>query len=520
MTTKVMITFLIIGYFSPLLFAQDLSYWEEINYSSKDTLLTFYVDQQNNYLIGTKNEGIFISSNEGISWEQKNTGLGKNRIPDIISDKNNILYAISWTDGVFRSSNLGDNWIQINNGILTPFYGRPLKTGNNNDLYLSSRDWIFKSTDEGDSWENLTPNYPRYKRVFINLAINSEDNIFTWNWSGFPALFRFDSESQVWDSLLLNREYVSDITDIAINSLDEIFISTSKYGMFRSQNNGDTFDSLNINLDSISISSIIINDYDHIFAIFDSLEIYRSIDKSDSWVKIDSIDNYINFRKITIDKNGYLIGITLDKIFRSKEPVEVFKINTNITPDTIPIIDYFDTLKLNLAIWDEKYGNILSGVDVKILDSLTGQELFLQSDSSGNCIYESIVPENIDSGLYTIKFISSKFAYRNDTIVFHVHVKHETISVEDKQLTKNINIYPNPNNGTFELRFNLVNNGFIFFIIRDILGNEVFRAKRQYLSSGFYSMQYDILKDFQSGLYFISLYDRNLIKTAPIRLIK
>ncbi|MHC2993211.1 hypothetical protein OB13_17090 [Pontibacter sp. HJ8] len=104
--------------------------------------------------------------------------------------------------------------------------------------------------------------------------------------------------------------------------------------------------------------------------------------------------------------------------------------------------------------------------------------------------------------------------------IFFVRAKVEDITVEEKQQLKatgapvemkskeelkveEINYYPNPNNGRFDISFTLKNKGTTVVRILDSKGNEVFVDTVEKLS-GEYSRQIDI-SPFGPGLYFLQV---------------
>jgi hypothetical protein len=110
--------------------------------------------------------GIFYSSNNGITWENRSEGLPTPYIFSIASNNNGDVFAGTFDGqifgadfgyGIFRSTNNGNSWENINNGMTSSWVNKIAV--NNNLIFVSAfnNDAIFVSGDNGSSWtESLT----------------------------------------------------------------------------------------------------------------------------------------------------------------------------------------------------------------------------------------------------------------------------------------------------------------------------------------------------------------------------
>ncbi len=119
----------------------------------------------NNILFSLSNHVLFVSTDNGYSWEIHNNqppiSVGK------ICQYENILYAIG--DTLYRSSDNGNNWEIIDNGINNI---RILDvTGFNDTLYAKSETKIFISIDNGLSWELMAENIWGHQILVNNTAV-------------------------------------------------------------------------------------------------------------------------------------------------------------------------------------------------------------------------------------------------------------------------------------------------------------------------------------------------------------
>jgi len=86
--------------------------WSSISVFNNATVRRIATNSNGYLFIAHNTAGIYFSSDNGNTWQQKNNGLTNLSVRDIyISSINNIYIATG--NGVFRSTNNGDNWTQI-----------------------------------------------------------------------------------------------------------------------------------------------------------------------------------------------------------------------------------------------------------------------------------------------------------------------------------------------------------------------------------------------------------------------
>ena len=92
--------------------------WQEINNGLNGaTINVLTVDQATNYIYaGASGAGLFLSTDNGISWTAKNNGLSDKSVRSLAISGTNIFAGTS-LGGVFLSNNNGDSWIAMNNGL-------------------------------------------------------------------------------------------------------------------------------------------------------------------------------------------------------------------------------------------------------------------------------------------------------------------------------------------------------------------------------------------------------------------
>jgi ligand-binding sensor domain-containing protein len=88
----------------------------QINYDFSNIVIECMVVNGSNIFIGTFGQGIFLSTNNGMTWRAMNNGLTDRNVLTIAASGDKI-FAGTWFDGVFLSTNNGETWKAINNGL-------------------------------------------------------------------------------------------------------------------------------------------------------------------------------------------------------------------------------------------------------------------------------------------------------------------------------------------------------------------------------------------------------------------
>ncbi len=125
--------------------------WLETNGPYGATVSALAVDGQVVFA-GTYN-GLYITSDNGISWTKPDSGIAATVSISTFAVDSDIVFAGTYNEGVFRSTNDGITWIQTNQG-LTDLRIMSLATIGNNVL-AGTNQGIFVSSNEGSNWTHV-----------------------------------------------------------------------------------------------------------------------------------------------------------------------------------------------------------------------------------------------------------------------------------------------------------------------------------------------------------------------------
>lgn len=96
--------------------------------------------------------GVYSSTNNGQTWSAVNYGIPPQTTIYSMVNYNGFIFGTSANGQVYRTTNNGASWILLNNGIPT-FYNFIYSIAKfNNNLLISCNDGIFISTNQGQSW--------------------------------------------------------------------------------------------------------------------------------------------------------------------------------------------------------------------------------------------------------------------------------------------------------------------------------------------------------------------------------
>jgi len=123
-------------------------------------------------------------------------------------------------------------------------------------------------------------------------------------------------KAQTWES---TGPYGGFVDCLIINSSDDIFAGTY-YGFFRSSDNGNSWNVININGATAGVNTFAINSADDIFAGYGG-GVLRSTDNGDNWTQVSNgLPLYTSIHALVISSTGYLFAGARDGgLFRSAD---------------------------------------------------------------------------------------------------------------------------------------------------------------------------------------------------------
>jgi photosystem II stability/assembly factor-like uncharacterized protein len=272
------------------------------------------MNSRGHLFVGTS-DGLFYTTNDGNNWLDPSNGLLQNNCYVAINSED-VIFAGGGA-GLYRSTDNGNSWtdISLNNIRFWEIAISPsnaiFATNNNNDNTI-----IYRSTDNGNNW--LTSQNFNIYRV-NSFLFHPKENIYIGTSDGVYVSYY----GEFWERIALKGEY---ITSLAINSDDDIFASS--YYIYRRGKNEPSFTKVGEFV--FDANYLVINSCNHIYA-GTRWGVFRSTDNGETWTEINSGLTNLSVKTMDIDSNGYIYAGTGAGIFRSVEPtVTVEQIESEI----------------------------------------------------------------------------------------------------------------------------------------------------------------------------------------------
>ena len=202
----------------------------------------------NNDIFAGTYKGVYISTDEGSTW--KATAVDTNGLPihedvhSLVIQNNNIF--ISTSEGVFLSTNNGADWISVNSGL--PYARLGI---NEKHVFASTGSKVLRSTTDGFDWIEITNGFP--EDIYISALAVTGDNIYAGTYNG---VYLSTNNGANWSNIGTGISYYN---PGAINSFafkDDIIFAGTSYGIFLSTNKGSSWIYNNIDDSSPKVTQI------------------------------------------------------------------------------------------------------------------------------------------------------------------------------------------------------------------------------------------------------------------------
>lgn len=365
--------------------------------------------------LGTSKEGrIYRSTDDGNNWTQVYSSPLAGLITNCFTSTANGSILAGTDVSVLKSTDNGDTW----NPTLTSQTVRQLLKAENGEMVAGTSTGIFKSIDNGDTWNSSNSGLTNTNIKVLNknslgvifcVTINnkvfkSTDNANTWVEAGNIASTAYcvtsnssnelyaGTSSGLYKSIDNGSTWVEDSLDnklvrvLHFNNLDKMFVGTDWFGMYRYQQGGTHYETINNGLTNTFINAMTFNIDGDLFCATNSNKFYKTSSLGTTWIDIsDEVSVAMSPSKIvsliTLPNGVMIAGTVSQGIFRSVDD------GNNWTQ----VLNGFTTFNIYcLAI--DKTGNLLAG-------SYNGK---LYKSTNQGLSWTSIDNNQINSNIYDI----------------------------------------------------------------------------------------------------------------------
>ncbi len=256
---------------------------------------------------GTYGGGIFVSKDNGASWDSINNGL-TNKYIKSLSISGSSIFAGSDGRGVFKSTNNGATWDTINSGlrdsvILTLSFDNIL-------LFAGSlTHGVYKSSDDGSTWAQSSNGLTN---TTINVLTVIDTNIYAGTWGG--GVFISSDKGNSWSGVYndsMKSKFISGIAAIDTN----LFVGTLNSGVLQNFPNQKKWKTKNTGLTAAAVYSLLANNK-ILFAGTDQ-GIFAILQNDSTWQSINSNMQAAVIRTMAVNGSYLYIGTDTGILYRA-----------------------------------------------------------------------------------------------------------------------------------------------------------------------------------------------------------
>jgi exo-beta-1,3-glucanase (GH17 family) len=215
--------------------------------------------------------------------------------------------------GVYRSANGGDSWIAVNTG-LTNLNVKSLAVAADGALFAGTAgDGVFQSLNNGDMWtlRSATP-------ANATTLIATSAGVFAADGTNCSGIFLLPSDGS---AAVSRGGGVSGCTTALAASSTNLFAATATTGVYRSANNGQSWDNITGAITSTNIHALAADRDNRIFAATHDAGVWRSSDEGTTWARVQNGLTPSDVRTLNAEYDGDLLAAseTGATIFRTSD---------------------------------------------------------------------------------------------------------------------------------------------------------------------------------------------------------
>ena len=482
----------------PLLTTDGGINWQQVTGTPVSNNITAVEIMGSNIMIGTQNQKVQVSNDNGATWTAKNNGLPDYPVINSIARINSLWLMGTQFDGIWASNNAGDSWKQIIDGL----------------MYHT----VYSITTDGNNF---------YAGTFGGAFIRSYDDIIN---DHFPTQYSVTISSDPTNGGTTEGDGVYNAgTDVTITAFPGI-----GYEFVEWRENGNALASNNPYLLHVTSNRVIT-------AFFRRADytVTLSCDPTDKG-RVTGADTYPANTEVTISatpepgykfvrwtENGNVASLnsifhfvirsnrTLTAVFELDKPLQIFTVTPQNQATGIP---------LNSSLsWENRQGSIFTTTKVFIVESpgtlnYLGTPAFMSTDPVSNYTPSTSWKPNT-TYIWGLTQINGSGETNSGAFYF---TTTSASAVEDKIIPTSYRLYqnyPNPFNPSTTIKFQLPKAGKVKLNLYNTLGLKVLNLTDNIYSAGTHSINLN-LSNLVSGIYFYMIECDSFRETKKLILLK
>ena len=280
-----------------------------IQYGLDSCMVYTIAFSQNNIFLAGTNKGLYKSLDYGENWIRIENEISQSFVTCIFVKDEYVLAGTS-TKGIYLSINDGESWRQLGlEGILIT----SISMNQENKIYVGSRgQGIFVTTINHEEWVSANTDFEL--QTFSALLVTSQNKIF----AGGTGVYRSDDDGKTWELKNIGLGNWS-VYSLIFDDLGNISAGTDQGGFFNSKDLGENWEKLNNGMTNTEITSLTINYDEYLFAGTWRGGIFRSVDRALNWEEVNNgLENW-QINSLCVSPNNYLFTGTFRGLYRTKD---------------------------------------------------------------------------------------------------------------------------------------------------------------------------------------------------------
>src|SRR5690554_1539790 len=497
------------------------------------------------YIYAGTSEGVYRYSRTLNTWLHLATGLGVLYIYSLAVSQQGDIFAGTAT-GVFRHLANASEWTQLTMPLIFSYINTLVFTSLG--YLIASEDWggPLLSMDNGNNWTRIITGLTAYGIISFYYA-HQLSKFFMGSDAGF---FKGLKALTGWQ-LMYPAGNPFFFAAATVYSLGYLFVGTFSSGIYRSSDEGATWQQINNGLTSLLITALVVNSLGHLYASTQGGGVFFSDNNGDSWSPLNTGLSSLFITCLALSHLGVLYAGTInDGIYKYNNNTSqwehltlsglvslyVVAMTINLAGDIFAVTGNNELylLQSNAAAWVAL--SIAATYIHDIILRRTGsrgvtEEIFV-ADISG--VYSStdngstweLKNTGLSLGLSTSKFAADSsggiYLAAGGRGAFRGGGGPNIIKITDDELPVDFALYqnyPNPFNPSTAIKFSLSGNSFVKLEVFNSLGEKVETLVSENLSPGSYEYEYKA-GELSGGVYFYRISADNFTQTKKFMLLK
>ncbi|MEC4673572.1 MAG: hypothetical protein VST68_05245 [Nitrospirota bacterium] len=267
---------------------------------------------------GSFGMGMFLSGDQGATWESVNSGLDDKFILCLASDPRGIVYTGTVRGGIFRTKEDGKTWESINKGLKRVEVKSLL--ADTRGIYAGTGRGVYKWDESGKQW--IVAANGLDQTLVSSLVMLDNQRLFAGTaGKGLLSLDTTKPGRAVWeridDRFVDPKEHLihNHIRIVAVGPNQHIYAGTQNGGLYRSQDLGKSWDSIGRSLPNDSIRSIVPTNLG--LFVGTGRGVFKSTLRDRKWAGFNSGLTELAIQVLTVSDQGDLYVGTSAGAFRS-----------------------------------------------------------------------------------------------------------------------------------------------------------------------------------------------------------